>query len=232
MILIPKHITQYIDSLENELRSKDTTAAKFYLQQLLELKRQMIEVSSQLSGEEQLRIVIFYLQYILKVEENAHTYTGIPKLGKFSKKVSIDDQLIHFLNYLTLEKSDITFAAHDLACFINSIPNDLEPEEAYCDFKEFKLVTTKEDWDEIKTHPGIDVEYTQNEGNPNRLKLYFVRRNGYHSVYPQKSYEELKRLYVDNGEPYTPVYFESIKVAFDIWFQVGVKGTYYVYIEE
>ena len=232
MILIPKHVSDYINKFENELNSLDTPATRFYKQELANVKKLMDQMSSKSCGEEQFRIVLFYFQRIIKLEQEAHIHTGIPRLGKFSKDITIDPRLINLLNYLTIEPSDLSGPVHDLGRFIKENPSGLEPPEAYCDFKEFKLITSKEKWEKIKSLPGKDVKFSANNGKPTRLKLYFVRKDGYHSMYPRESYDELKKLYVEKGQLFTPDGFESIKIAFDIWFHVGSKGTYYVYIEE
>ncbi len=231
MLLIPKHIHTFIATIESELHKKNSNSARFYLSDIQEIKRAILGLSYADYSHIQLRIMLLHIQRIINIAKDAEIYAGIPKVGKFTHEVLVDERLIHLLNRLNMENNDLKPSALAVSKFITSVPNNLEPELANCDYREFRLITTKENWMKAKSLPGLEVNLKDTNGKPNKIKIFFTLQKNFHTVYPKQAFEDIKDRYQNNTGCYDQDDFGTIKEAFDMWFHVGNKGTYYIYVE-
>lgn len=231
MLLIPKHIHTFIASIESELHKKSSNSAHFYLSDIQEIKRALLGLSHADYSHIQLRIILLHIQRIINIAKEAEIYVGIPEVTNFTHEILIDERLIHLLNQLNMDNDDLKSSALAISNFIATIPNKLEPELANCDYKEFRLVSNKENWMKIRSLPGLEVKLKDTNGKPNKIKVYFTLQKNFHTLYPKHIFEDIKNKYQNNTGCYDQDDFGTIKEAFDMWFHVGSKGTYYIYVE-
>lgn len=238
MRFIPKHITNFINQLETELLITASSKSDFYLSELHYLTSSFERAKDSLLYADYLVEMIELTSELLSIAENAYLHAGIEKIPMFANEITIDEELIHLLNHFSFVDSEFKDDFASLTDFITKQPTALSSKEnasavelqTLCDYKEFKLVSDSRDWKNITSKGGIELHLFDSRSSC--IRIFFVCESTGNSHFPKGFLKIAKQHLLEKYSYKNDIDFDNIREAFEMWFHIGNKGTYFIYFDK
>lgn len=243
MIFIPKHISDLLTHLKSKLSIDPISPTnRFYYNELREIERDLNNYSSNTFHDKDLFVEIMKIaERIISLENQVSEYTFVPKKPSVIWDVEIDSDLKNKINLAQSTSPSLQYDLEGLALFIRNQPSTaLDCIDSFCDFKEFKLLPISGDGriaelSRIEKSFGksaVCIDHLPETGELKRIELWFFEETTGSSYKPTGIAKEVKQHLMKVYEFETEDDFDAIRDAFELWFRIGRKGIYYVYIPQ
>ena len=224
-MLIPQHVQNMATRIQIELEKQiqndfNTVESKYCLEQIKNIHEQMLNQKGNLFESDDDYINMLAIMTAILKSSTALYYPG---LDIVYKEVSIEPELSFALNHASITHPRMS---KELSIVINFLQNpsisSWSQDDEFIDFKVFKLVKTKNEWN------GLMKELSGTDLAPDfkHLKIGYVEVETT-SFFPKgialKAKDHLISKLGKEG-------FDAKRKAFKKWFKIGATGTYYIYV--
>lgn len=231
MITIPKHIQEMVKVIEVELEEQlkeewNIEMTKYKLRQIRDIRNQLQTQDGKLfEDKDEYSNSIGIMEAIM----DSCSELPIKALNKILITVEIEPELSAALKHAQMVQPRMRKEIDTIISFLENVPNSSWGQrDSYDAYKIFKLVKTKNEWDEIMKkcsgqNLGVgmtdmpDFKYVQIGYVKTETISYDLRSAS------EKAKKDLIRQY---GQEY----FEDKRYAFEKWFRIGRTGIYYIYV--
>ncbi len=241
MIFIPKHISDLLTNLKSKLAMDPISPTnRFYYHELCEIERKFENFSTNASKSRDTFVEIMTLtRCIISLVNQISEYTFVQKNPSLIWNVEIDSDLKNKINLAQSINPSLRNELEALSNFIRNQPSTaLDCIDSTCDFKEFKLLPISDDGrmtelSRIEKQFGqtaICIDHLPETGKLNQIELWFFEEITGSSYKPTGIAKKVKEHLMNAYEFETEDDFDAIRDAFEMWFKIGKKGIYYVFV--
>ena len=228
-MIVPQHVFSILEKLEKELEEqrkefRQDIPTNYHLAQV---KRAQEELKVQSHQQYNSKYYYSDMMELMYDVVRASKILDEEAAQRIFEEVSIEPELIYALNQANLVHPYMVKELNLMSDFLKAAANlswgHIDREAR---FREFKLVKTKEQWNRYLKKGGYDLGANfQNAYNFKHLRICYVptQAPSYLTGVAEKAYQRLVSEFGEEG-------FDKYKEAFELWFRIGTKGIYYIYV--
>lgn len=218
MLIIPKHITSYISNLQESLLNSNSRKRKRYLDALNEIVGNLHSISDFCVTYSDSFLYALNLVHELQDLEETMRINGI-RIKNKTYSIETSNELIELLTMYSFDdefsedaQKIMDFICHSIAFYSERIK-----------YINYKLVASEYAWNNIRSIPGHTSQISTDQLV---TKVHFVIDET-SNIGNLITLDLAKQAILLESDFDT---YENLRNAFDFWFRVGTKGTYYIYI--
>ena len=228
-MIVPQHLFPILDKLVKELEKQSTEIRNDVpaLYHWAQVKR--VQEELQIQNDQRYNSQYYYVDMMELMYDviRAAKILSEDSAQRVFEEVTIEAELIYALNHANLVHPNMVKEINLMSDFLKTVPHiSWLQVDSKVRMREFKLVRTKEQWNRHLKNGGYDIGTNfQNAYNFKYLRICYVHTDApsYLTGVAEKAYQMLVSKV---GEEV----FAKYQEAFNLWFQIGAKGTYYVYV--
>ena len=225
-MIIPEHIWKLAENIKYELERQleeggNVAAVKNSLNVINNVRKAMLKQNEKyIANEDDYINMLEFVEAMIRASDSLWS----PALKRIYEEVEIEPELVYAINHARIVHPRMRKEIDSLIAFLEDVPNGVwSQDDAYADFRVFKLVKTKKQWNQImEKFSGTDL----GSRSFRHLRIGYVENEtGLYAVegIAKKAKEYLEEKLGEDG-------FYAMRKPFKRWFRIGTTGTYYIYV--